>query len=271
MKLYSLPRYFTPAALILAFIVPHTIHAVTTSVAYANLPVQNGELVVKNNNYGKGTITGYTSKVWATAPVTDKWTWGTGANWNWPTGDGYVRAYYEMLHGWTGYAYTTNSKLPTWLGANKAINVSWSYSLSQDYSGAYATSKVNAAIDVLLRKDNSGPTAPITGELMVWFYDNGMTPNSKYYKGVVTISGTNYNLYVNPSATNGTDTWPYVAFIRTTAIYSFTNLNLKPFLDYMQTQGWASSGQNIYAVEAGFEVKQGKGEATNYWYSVTIP
>jgi hypothetical protein len=106
---------------------------------------------------------------------------------------------------------------------------------------------------------------------MVWFYNKDLTPSSTYYQGVVTIAGTTYSLYYNPAATNGTDTWPYVAFIRTSSTTNFTNLNLKPFTDYMQTKGWASAGQNIYAVEAGFEVGQGKGWGTNYWYSVSIP
>jgi hypothetical protein len=243
----------------------------TTSVDYGTIGVQNNELYVKNNTWGKGTITGYTANVWATdADSKNKYNWDTGANWIWPAGGG-VKSYQEMVYGYVGSGvYTIGTKLPTYLGANKSMKVSWSYSLTTDTSSAYATPQCNASLDVFLRKDNSGPSSTIEGELMIWLSSKNWTPNSSYYQGVVSIAGVNYKLYYNPTATNGTTTWKYVAFIRSTETTSVTDLDLKPFTDYMQTKGWARSGQNIYSIESGFEAIQGKGSGTTYWYSVSV-
>jgi xyloglucan-specific endo-beta-1,4-glucanase len=239
----------------------------STSADYGQLGFQVNELYIKNNLWGKGTITNYTANVWTSAATSDKYNWDCGANWSWPASSG-VKSYQEMIYGYVGGGvYTIGTKLPTWLGAGKNIYIDWSYS-----TGSNASPKpiYNAALDVFLVKDNSGPGSTRQAELMVWLSSKNMTPAGTY-QGDVTLAGTTYKVYYKNDMTDGVTIWKYVAYVRSIQTTSVTNLNLKYFTDHMMSKGWASKGQNIYSIEAGYEAVQGTGWATNFWYKVYIP
>jgi Glycosyl hydrolase family 12 len=251
-----------------AALLPLGLFGGSTSADYGTLGFQANELYIKNNTWGKGSITGYTANVWTSNPVADKYTWDCGANWSWPAGISGVKSYQEILYGYVGGGvYTVGSKLPTWLGANKGIYVDWIYATA---ANASPTPIYNASLDVFLLKDNSGPSSPRQAELMVWLSSKNMNPAGTY-QGIVNLAGVDYKLYYKSDMTDGTTVWKYAAYVRNVPTTSVTDLNLKYFTDDMRARGWATSGQNIYSIEAGYEVVQGTGNATNYWFNVYIP
>jgi hypothetical protein len=237
-----------------------------TSTAYATLFFQNNQLCIKNNTWGKGSLTNFTNVIWTNLDASNAYNWDCGSSWSWPNSGG-VKAYNEIVYGYAGGGvWTTSSKLPTWLGAGNNIYVDWYFSPMIDSTGG--TPVFNTSIDVFLQQDNSGTSSAREAELMIWPYNSNMSPGTNYFQGTASVDGFSWNVYYNPSATDGSVVWKYVAFITPSNMTSVTKLNIKAFTDYMISKGWARSGQNIYAIEAGNEVGQGKGACTHSWFAV---
>lgn len=99
-------------------------------------------------------------------------------------------------------------------------------------------------------------TGQASAEMMIWLNAQGLYNPAGHGWPVVRIDGALW--YVLTWITgNGHQQWRYVQFRKYTPRWDVTDLAMRPFLQYMENQGWITPSWYALNLEAGFEIWNG--------------
>lgn len=181
-----------------------------------------------------------------------------GWRWQWPRGNGQVKAYPEVIYGHKPWlTSSTSGTLPRRITTIEELFVS--YDIEMMAQGRY-----NLAFDIWITSSGRPTPADITHEIMIWVGERGRAwepyPGNRVRK--VTIGGADYDLYLRPQAEwlkeHGAPNVAYIAFNRRTAQMS-GRIDLKQFLDYLTDNGLLAPEGYVASVELGNEIMYGSG------------
>jgi hypothetical protein len=212
----------------------------------------SGSYVVENNVWGKAGLTDWSQCVGATTSTRR----GLAARWSWDwkhQGDN-VKAYPEVNFGHKpGAARSTTPLLPRKLDELQRIGMDYDISTQRSGTG-------NLSVDMWLT-NTPNPTTfaapPITHEVMVWLEIFGPMYAGGEQVDTVSINGIPYRVYVGEKFGLG---WRYIAFKpENTPMQPVGHLDLKPYLQYLQTKGLVSGGSYLSNINLGNEIISGAG------------
>jgi hypothetical protein len=155
---------------------------------------------------------------------------------------------------------TPESPMPIQVSNIRQAYSSWHYHPGGPWTG-------NAAYDIWFAPKKQ-TNAPVDhgAEVMIWLNQNNVGAPS----GIpVFIDGTWWD-FTWWEANHDGRTWNYVRFWRTSPTLRVTNLNLKTFFAYAESQGLLSSKWWLTAVESGYELWNGGVGMHTLWYSVLV-
>lgn len=99
-------------------------------------------------------------------------------------------------------------------------------------------------------------------EMMIWLDVKGLYNPAGMGWPVVRIDGALWYALTWITG-NGHRTWRYVQFRKYTPRWNVTGLAMKPFIQYIERQGWVTPSWYLLNIEAGFEIwTGGQGLAT---------
>ena len=192
-----------------------------------------------------------------------------GWRWQWPRGDGSVKAYPEVIYGhkpW--FASSTTAKLPRRISTLNELSVA--YDVEMQARGRY-----NLAFDVWVTNSDRPAPSTITHEIMIWVGERARAWEPYPGKRVkrVTIDDAAYDLTIKQHAEwlpeHGAPNVVYIAFNARTAQTS-GSLDVKQFLDYLTENGHLPADGYVASVELGNEVMHGSGELWLKSYDISV-
>ena len=126
--------------------------------------------------------------------------------------------------------------------------------------------RYNTAFDIWLGADNElDPMEPFT-EVMIWMYYVNQNPLGTYNE-TITIWNSQFDVYAHYS---NSPPWSTITFVQKQKTWSFHNVDLFPFFDYLwNTKQWINGTQYICGIEAGNEIVSGTGSFTHI-YSLVV-
>lgn len=212
----------------------------------------SGSYVVENNVWGKAALTDWSQCVGATnSPrrgLAARWTW------DWKYQGDNVKAYPEVVFGHKpGAASSTTPLLPRKLGEVRRIVMDYDISTQRSGTG-------NLSVDMWLT-DTPTPTTfavpPITHEVMIWLEIFGPMYAGGDQIDTVSIHGIPYRVYVGEKFGLG---WRYIAFKpENTPMQPVAQLDLLPYLLYLETKGLVSPQSYLANINLGNEIISGAG------------
>jgi hypothetical protein len=165
---------------------------------------------------------------------------------------------------------TAGTTLPSLLSNLHSVTSSWNFT-----PGGTSADAWDIAYDIWL-----GPTANCTGsgfpcggtELMIWV-DYLHTNGYSVQVGTASISGSQWNVWVNPPGS-----WTYMAYvIQNPSATPVNNLNILAFIQDAETRTIPSQTTKcvnpawyLYSIPAGIELRQGGIPFTSNSFSVSI-
>lgn len=192
-----------------------------------------------------------------------------GWRWQWPRGDGSVKAYPEVIYGhkpW--FASSTTASLPRRISDIDELSVA--YAVEMQARGRY-----NLAFDIWVTNSNRPTPSTITHEIMLWVGERSRAwePAPGYRTKRVTIGGAAYDLTIKPHAEwleeHGAPKVAYIAFNARTAQTS-GSIDVKQFLDYLTGRGHLPADGYVASVELGTEIMHGSGELWLRSYRISV-
>jgi hypothetical protein len=214
-----------------------------------------GEFIIENNVWGKADITDYKQCIFQEAGDTLTFGW----SWNWPSADGSVKAYPEIIYGNKPWAQSsTTPNLPIQLSEMNEIIVT--YDTVTEATGVY-----NFAFDIWITFSDEINPENISREIMIWVNNAGMIPAGEA-TDIITIDGEKYAFYAGDV---NTGEWLYVAFVKEVKSES-AMLNIHNFLTYLIENEYMSSEEYLASIEFGNEIVQGSGEVVFYNYTINM-
>jgi hypothetical protein len=228
--------------------------AATDCAPFGSITV--GRYWLNNNLWGQNSGSG-TQCITSSSSSGTQIGWST--NWSWTGQSNSVKSYDSSVLGWHWGVKVPNTGLPTQLSANRNVNTSWQYAVTQN-----GANTLNVSYDLWLHTI-SNPTFANnpTDEVMVWTFRAGGAGPVGTRQATVSIGGTNWDLY------RGNIGWNVFSFVRTTNTTS-VSLNLRDFLNNLVSRGWMANSKFLTSVEAGTEVFIGSGRLDTSRYSTTI-
>jgi hypothetical protein len=228
--------------------------AATDCAPFGSITV--GRYWLNNNLWGQNSGSG-TQCITSNSSSGTQIGWST--NWSWTGQSNSVKSYDSSVLGWHWGVKVPNTGLPTQLSANRNVNTSWQYAVTQN-----GANTLNVSYDLWLHTI-SNPTFANnpTDEVMVWTFRAGGAGPVGTRQATVSIGGTNWDLY------RGNIGWNVFSFVRTTNTTS-VSLNLRDFLNNLVSRGWMANSKFLTSVEAGTEVFIGSGRLDTSRYSTTI-
>lgn len=212
----------------------------------------SGSYVIENNVWGKGALTDWSQCVGATnSPrrgLAARWTW------DWKYQGDNVKAYPEVVFGHKpGTARSTTPLLPRKLGEVRRVVMDYDISTKRNGTG-------NLSVDIWLT-DTPAPTTfavpPITHEVMIWLEIFGPMYAGGDQIDTVSIHGIPYRVYVGEKFGLG---WRYIAFKpENTPMQPVAQLDLMPYLLYLETKGLVSPESYLANINLGNEIISGAG------------
>ena len=212
----------------------------------------SGSYEVENNVWGKGALTDWSQCVGATNStrrgLAARWTW------DWKSQDNQVKAFPEVVFGHKpGTARSTTPLLPRKLGEMRRVVMDYDISTQRNGTG-------NLSVDIWLT-DTPTPTTfavpPITHEVMIWLETFGPMYAGGEQIDTVSIHGIPYRVYVGEKFDLG---WRYIAFKpENTPMQPVAQLDLMPYLLYLQTKGLVTPESHVANINLGNEIISGAG------------
>lgn len=212
----------------------------------------SGSYEVENNVWGKGALTDWSQCVGATNStrrgLAARWTW------DWKSQDNQVKAFPEVVFGHKpGTARSTTPLLPRKLGEMRRVVMDYDISTQRSGTG-------NLSVDIWLT-DTPTPTTfavpPITHEVMIWLETFGPMYAGGEQIDTVSIHGIPYRVYVGEKFGLG---WRYIAFKpENTPMQPVAQLDLMPYLLYLQTKGLVTPESHVANINLGNEIISGAG------------
>jgi hypothetical protein len=208
-----------------------------------------GKYILNNNWWGTSGATG-TECVWGTCQNGDAIGWVT--TWNWSGGTSSVLTYPSAILGWQYGFQVSNTGLPVAVSANKIVNCSWDFALTQ------ASGQYDVAYDIWLHPNATPPSnGGQSDEVMIWMnYTAGAFPAGSVAASGISIEGATWKLYEGNSGS-----WPIHSYTRagntTTSV-----LNVSAFLNDLVRRGYMPSTRYLTGVQAGIEVRSGASSGT---------
>lgn len=212
----------------------------------------SGSYEVENNVWGKGALTDWSQCVGATNStrrgLAARWTW------DWKSQDNQVKAFPEVVFGHKpGTARSTTPLLPRKLGEMRRVVMDYDISTQRSGTG-------NLSVDIWLT-DTPTPTTfavpPITHEVMIWLEIFGPMYAGGEQIDTVSIHGIPYRVYVGEKFGLG---WRYIAFKpENTPMQPVAQLDLMPYLLYLQTKGLVTPESHVANINLGNEIISGAG------------
>ena len=212
----------------------------------------SGSYEVENNVWGKGALTDWSQCVGATNStrrgLAARWTW------DWKSQDNQVKAFPEVVFGHKpGTARSTTPLLPRKLGEMRRVVMDYDISTQRNGTG-------NLSVDIWLT-DTPTPTTfavpPITHEVMIWLETFGPMYAGGEQIDTVSIHGIPYRVYVGEKFGLG---WRYIAFKpENTPMQPVAQLDLMPYLLYLQTKGLVTPESHVANINLGNEIISGAG------------
>lgn len=212
----------------------------------------SGSYEVENNVWGKGALTDWSQCVGATNStrrgLAARWTW------DWKSQDNQVKAFPEVVFGHKpGTARSTTPLLPRKLGEMRRVVMDYDISTQRSGTG-------NLSVDIWLT-DTPNPTTfavpPITHEVMIWLETFGPMYAGGEQIDTVSIHGIPYRVYVGEKFGLG---WRYIAFKpENTPMQPVAQLDLMPYLLYLQTKGLVTPESHVANINLGNEIISGAG------------
>lgn len=230
--------------------------------------LRDAGFVYENNVWNQGTIKReQRAQCLLTRVVAGKVQYGW--RWQWPRGNGTVKAYPEVIYGhkpW--FAASTTANLPRRISAIAELSVA--YDVEMQARGRY-----NLAFDIWVTSSDRPTPSAITHEIMIWVGERtrAWDPSPGYLAERVTIGDAAYDLYIRPRAEwlkeHGAPKVAYIAFNARTAQAS-GSIDVKKFLDYLTDNGHLPADAYVASVELGNEIMYGAGEVWLKSYDVSI-
>ena len=214
-----------------------------------------GPYILYNNWWGATGATGQQC-IWGTCQNGDVIGWVT--NWSWNGGTGSVLTYGSVVFGWHYGWPVPNTGLPIPVTSTKAVNCGWDFTLTQT-SGAF-----DVAYDVWLHPTANAPTEspPYTDggqsdEIMIWLNQAGnpAPAGSKVASGI-SIAGSTWNLFEGSAGT-----WAIHSYVLTSNTTT-SAFDIMSFAKDLVTRNLMPNTRYVTGVEAGVEVRAGKGSGT---------
>lgn len=169
-----------------------------------------------------------------------------------------VKAYPAIITGWHwGYVNGQgNANLPVLVSSQPTITVNWS--VQHVNQGNWET--YNTAFDIWLGANGeTNPSQPTT-EVMIWMNHLHQYPLGSYVE-TINMIGSQFDVY---AYWGGSPAWRVFSFIQKQNTWSFNNVNIYGFFQYLwQTKQWIDGQQYIVGIEAGNEILQGQGTFTH--------
>jgi hypothetical protein len=218
-----------------------TVEAVTDCAQFDTESVASGEYNVQTNEWNS-TQTQCVSINGASFDVTQ-------ASFNLPT-NGPPATYPSIYKGCHWGDCTASSGLPVEVASMPAVTTSWS---TTETSGAY-----DVAYDIWFNQTPTTSGQPNGAELMIWINESGAQPAGSVV-GTAQIAGATWNVWQAAMSS-----WTYVAYVRSPAVSSISNVDIHAFTEDSVSRGYINSSWYLIDVEAGFEIWQGgQGLAVN--------
>lgn len=174
-----------------------------------------------------------------------------GWRWQWPVGNGDVKGYPEVIHGFKPWNLPTRSALPKRISELQELRVDYEAYLVAE--GAF-----NLAFSMWITSDNPPTPEGITHEIMVWMDRScGFEPYPDSRVAEVDLEGTTYTLVIESAQSTFGQT--YVAFASHTDQHA-GSVDFAPFLAYLVEQGHLPDAYYVNDVELGNEAISGTGE-----------
>ena len=236
----------------------HVLHDLTASVCNNGgmIQLQNSAYYL-NNQWGASTAKpGYYQCLDGTT-VSYSWWSADGTDYN-------VKAYPAIITGWHwGYVNGQGSaNLPVIIYSTPSIMVNWA--VQHTNTGNYET--YNTAFDIWLGGINEQNPSQPTTEIMIWMNHINQYPLGSYVE-TITIWNSQFDVY---ASWGGSPAWHVFTFIQKQNTWSFNNVNLFGFFNYLwNTKQWIDGRQYICGIEAGNEIIQGQGTFT-HTYSLKV-
>jgi hypothetical protein len=214
-----------------------------------------GPYILYNNWWGASDATGQQC-IWGTCQNGDVIGWTT--NWDWNGGTGSVLTYSSVVFGWHYGWPVQNTGLPISVASTKAINCGWDFALTQT-SGAF-----DVVYDVWLHPTANAPTEnpPYTNgeqsdEVMIWLNQAGNpAPAGPKVASGISIAGSTWNLFEGSAGS-----WAIHSYVLTSNTTT-SAFDIMSFVKDLVTRNLMPNTRYVTGVEAGVEVRTGKGSGT---------
>ena len=236
----------------------HILYDLTADVCNNNeMIVLSSSTYYLNNLWGASTAKpGYCECL---AGTTVSYTWASVS-----PGSKSVKAYPAIITGWHwGYALGQGSaNLPVIINSIPTIMVNWTV----HHSDPGGSEWYDTAFDIWLGGINElDPNQP-SAEIMIWMNHVNQSPLGVYIE-TITVWNSSFDVYayfaISPA-------WSTFSFVQQQHTWSFNNVNLFPFFDYLwNTKKWIDGNQYICGIEAGNEIVYGQGTFTHN-YSLKV-
>jgi cellulose 1,4-beta-cellobiosidase len=177
-----------------------------------------------------------------------------------------VASYPNVLYGCSYGTCSPGSALPMPVSALTSVTSSWDFSV-----GGVSSDQYDVAYDIWFCRDNTCRSGGFPGgtELMIWLdYQNvtGWQTNL----GSVSLGGYTWDLWQATFGT-GDDAWTYLAYmIHAPMVTSVTDLDLNAFIQDAVSRGYVDNSWNLYAIQAGDEIRTGGLPYNHNSFSVAI-
>jgi len=246
------------AAVSLCVAAPARAASCTPTGSYEFLYPSSTIFEITNNPYGdEGSTTNGTCVVLDSITNSHEVAWYT--QWTQSESNNYdVYAYPEIIFP----GGSVSSGLPAQLSNIETIPSTWKYSLSSSVSNGF-----DVAYDLWVYTNSSGSGTPT--EVMIW--TNATFGQDGTDVGSYSADGLTFTLYQTLPADYSWTNHPVYTFVCTSQQTS-VGLNLLLFLNHLADAGYISSSDYLNSVDAGIEIRNGKGSltTTEYYTYVTL-
>jgi hypothetical protein len=207
--------------------------------------LDRGAFVIENDVWNKGATPSYRQCIFGGLAPGAPFGW----RWRWPGGDGLVRAYPSVIHGFSPWRpASTRSQLPRPVGRLGRITARFATATS-------ATGEGNLAFDLWLVRALPPRPEAIRAEVMIWLERRGQALPGRRLADV-DIRGRAYELWVAQ-----VQKWRYFAFVARAPLPE-GELRLDSFLRYLAHQGALAREDQLASIELGSEIVGGAGVTT---------
>lgn len=220
-----------------------------------------GEYLIANNVWGKagiGTDETYEQCIWLDsrdAPVRGGW------DWSWPVGNERVKAYPEIIYGWSPWSESsTTPRLPVRLAELGGFIVSYDTTLDAPEA------VFNTSFDLWLTSSLPPSLDNRTHEVMIWVNQQNWSASASsvtQFLERTSIDEAEYDVWKTENS------WDYIAF-RKVIPTSTGTVRIGSFLDYLVRTGHIPASAYLASIEFGNEVVSGTGRITIRRYEIKL-